>query len=108
LSYVVTPTSSPQGFALSWPNASPSPLDAPNKLAKHASDVLNPVITPAPDPSSELTDTRVYIVTQMSQLLEPDTSTELPALTHVLTVLAGEEYASSSWTFTAGYFNPAP
>lgn len=108
LSYLVTPSTSQQGFALSWPNASPSPLDAPNKFVKHASEVLNPLIKPTSVPSSEVTDTRVYIVTQMSQLLKPDISTELPALTHVLRVLAREEYASSSWTFTAGYFNPAP
>ncbi|KAG8158998.1 hypothetical protein KVR01_011441 [Diaporthe batatas] len=53
-------------------------------------------------------DTSVYPLAQMTQLLSPDTSTELPALTHVLKTLASPEYSNSSWTFTAGYFNPAP
>lgn len=43
----------------------------------------------------------------MSQLLRPDTSTELPAVTRVLEMLAAPAYRGSSWTFTAGYFNPA-
>lgn len=53
-------------------------------------------------------DTTVYMISQLSQLLKPDTSTELPAITHILKTLAKPEYAGSSWTFTAGYFNPAP
>ncbi|KKY32641.1 putative cdp-diacylglycerol-glycerol-3-phosphate 3-phosphatidyltransferase [Diaporthe ampelina] len=53
-------------------------------------------------------DTSVYPLAQMTQLLSPDTSTELPALSHVLKTLASPEYSNSSWTFTAGYFNPAP
>ena len=109
LSYLVKPSSSdPSGFTLSWSAPSPSPLDSPTDFTRHASSVLNPLITPTTLPTSDLKDTRVYILSQMSQLLKPDTSTELPALTHVLRVLARPEYASSSWTFTAGYFNPAP
>jgi CDP-diacylglycerol---glycerol-3-phosphate 3-phosphatidyltransferase len=53
-------------------------------------------------------DTTVYMLAQLSQLLTPDTSTELPAISHILKTLARPEYAGSSWTFTAGYFNPAP
>lgn len=45
---------------------------------------------------------------QLSQLMKPDSSTELPVMTHILKTLAAPEYAGSSWTFTAGYFNPAP
>lgn len=108
LSYLVTPSSTPSGFALSWSASCPSPLDSPSEFTRHASSVLNPLITPSSPPAQQLTDTRVYILSQMSQLLKPDTSTELPALTHVLRVLARPEYAESSWTFTAGYFNPAP
>jgi len=48
------------------------------------------------------------MLSQFSQLLSPDTSTELPAVTHVLRTLSLPQYANSSWTFTAGYFNPAP
>lgn len=53
-------------------------------------------------------DTTVYMIGQLSQLLRPDTSTELPVITHVLKTLAKPEYSGSSWTFTAGYFNPDP
>lgn len=45
---------------------------------------------------------------QMSQVMKPDTSTELPVVTHILKTLASPAYRDSSWTFTAGYFNPAP
>lgn len=45
---------------------------------------------------------------QMSQIMKPDTSTELPVITHLLKTLASPAYKNSSWTFTAGYFNPAP
>lgn len=45
---------------------------------------------------------------QFSQIMQPDHSTELPVLTHILGQLALPQYKGSSWTFTAGYFNPAP
>lgn len=45
---------------------------------------------------------------QMSQIMKPDTSTELPIVTHILKTLGSPAYRDSSWTFTAGYFNPAP
>ena len=44
----------------------------------------------------------------MSQVLRPDTSSELPIVSRVLEMLGDTKYAGSSWTFTAGYFNPAP
>jgi CDP-diacylglycerol--glycerol-3-phosphate 3-phosphatidyltransferase len=44
----------------------------------------------------------------MSQVMKPDTSTELPVITRILQMLASPQYRESSWTFTAGYFNPAP
>ncbi|KAJ4863611.1 PLD-like domain-containing protein [Trichoderma breve] len=77
------------GYTLSWPttNSAPSPLEKPQ---------------------SELKDTRVYMLSQMSQVMNPDTSTELPVLTRILERLSQPAYAGSSWTFTAGYFNPAP
>lgn len=67
-----------------------------------------PVRSSASDTHPTSPDTVVYMVAQLSQLLKPDTSTELPAITHVMQTLAKPEYAGSSWTFTAGYFNPAP
>lgn len=39
---------------------------------------------------------------------KPDPATELPAITSILNRLANPAYRESSWTFTAGYFNPAP
>lgn len=45
---------------------------------------------------------------QMSQVMKPDHSTELPVITHILQTLASPEFRDSSWTFTAGYFNPDP
>ncbi|PKS07277.1 hypothetical protein jhhlp_005879 [Lomentospora prolificans] len=119
-SFLVAPSAEdPAGFKLTWPasNGGPSPLDAPNDFVRHASSVLRPLITPntpppppSPEkkPATEIEDTRIYILAQMSQLLRPDISTELPAITHILRTLARPEFAASSWTFTAGYFNPAP
>jgi CDP-diacylglycerol--glycerol-3-phosphate 3-phosphatidyltransferase len=53
-------------------------------------------------------NTIVYPVSQLSQLLKPDTSTELPAIRTILHTLASPTFNNSSWTFTAGYFNPDP
>jgi CDP-diacylglycerol---glycerol-3-phosphate 3-phosphatidyltransferase len=53
-------------------------------------------------------DTSVYPLSQLTQLLKPDTSTELPAITSILNILASPRFSNSSWTFTAGYFNPDP
>lgn len=56
-----------------------------------------------------LADTRVYLLGQMTQITtKPDPATELPVITSILTRLAEPAYRDSSWTFTAGYFNPAP
>lgn len=91
-------------------------MSAPSDFVRHATSVLKPLIKPThPPPAAsekspvgEIEDTRIYILAQMSQLLRPDISTELPAITHILRTVARPDYASSSWTFTAGYFNPAP
>jgi CDP-diacylglycerol---glycerol-3-phosphate 3-phosphatidyltransferase len=53
-------------------------------------------------------DTSVYPLSQLTQLLKPDASSELPAITSILTTLASPIFSNSSWTFTAGYFNPDP
>ena len=108
----------PAGFTLAWPesNTAPSPLDSPALFVKRTTSTLKPLILPKPTTTtgtdssvaSDFADTRVYMLAQMSQVMRPDSSTELPAITHILKTLSAPEYKSSSWTFTAGYFNPAP
>ncbi len=117
LSFLVKPSNSAAGFEMVWPedNAAPSPLEDPKQFIKESTALLAGLISPKTAPltahdvaSSEKRDTSVYLLSQFSQLLSPDTSTELPAVTHVLKTLSLPQYANSSWTFTAGYFNPAP
>ncbi len=117
LSFLIKPAP-PQagggGFEMVWPtsNAALSPLDDPGRFVARATSVVGGLISPrAKLPGSDggsTADTAVYVLAQMSQLLKPDTSTELPATTHILKTLALAQFANSSWTFTAGYFNPAP
>lgn len=111
-SFLVKPSDEPAGFTLTWPesNSTPSPLKNPQSFIKKATAVLNPLLA-APTSTKDIgdfTDTRVYLLGQMSQIIKPDSSTELPVLTSILKRLAGPAYRESSWTFTAGYFNPAP
>ncbi|TPX09546.1 uncharacterized protein E0L32_009289 [Thyridium curvatum] len=118
LSFLVQPADSlPAGFEMVWPatNFAPSPLDDPEKFVASSTKLINGLIQPKTGgprhgslEESHARDTRIYVLAQMSQLLAPDTSTELPAITHVLKTLASPQFQHSSWTFTAGYFNPAP
>ncbi|KAL2197675.1 hypothetical protein P885DRAFT_35758 [Corynascus similis CBS 632.67] len=117
LSFLVKPSQSQAKFELVWPedNAAPSPLEDPKQFVKESTSLLAGLISPktAALTSHDATpleerDTSVYLLSQFSQLLSPDTSTELPAVTHVLKTLSLPQYANSSWTFTAGYFNPEP
>ncbi|RDW89599.1 hypothetical protein BP6252_01631 [Coleophoma cylindrospora] len=113
LSFLVTPDPQlPAGYTLEWPssNAAPSPLASPSEYIKAASAVLNDLIkvSPAAAASSSNTNTTVYPLSQLTPLLRPDTSTELPAITSILKTLSSPAITSSSWTFTAGYFNPDP
>ncbi|KAK3325967.1 hypothetical protein B0H66DRAFT_472420 [Apodospora peruviana] len=117
LSFLVSPSDSPSGFEMTWPetNLAPSPLKDPKQFVSESTSLLAGLISPktAPltaqdDTPAEKRDTSIYVLSQLSQLLSPDTSTELPAVTHVLRTLSLPQYANSSWTFTAGYFNPAP
>jgi len=117
LSFLVRPSDSPAKFELVWPrdNAAPSPLEDPRQFVKESTSFLSGLISPktAPLTSYDSTpekdkDTSVYMLAQFSQLLSPDTSTELPAVTHILRTLSLPQYANSSWMFTAGYFNPDP
>lgn len=112
LSFKIQPSDTAAGFEKVWPaeNAAPSPLNSPKEFVSKATSRIERLILPSKtsSPPSGDYDTSVYPLAQMTQLLSPDTSTELPALTHVLKTLAHPEFSNSSWTFTAGYFNPAP
>ncbi|KAI8285139.1 CDP-diacylglycerol--glycerol-3-phosphate 3-phosphatidyltransferase [Colletotrichum sp. SAR 10_98] len=110
-SFLVEPSKEPAGFVLTWPksNPAPSPLEEPKQFISTTTPALHALISPGQTAAQDASkDTKVYMLAQLSQLMKPDTSTELPAVTHVLSTLALPEYAGSSWTFTAGYFNPAP
>ncbi|KAE8446646.1 hypothetical protein EG329_011839 [Mollisiaceae sp. DMI_Dod_QoI] len=114
LSFLVAP--SPQetaGYTLDWPtsNLAPSPLISPTAYIKQATKLLAQLIKPsAPNLSTppSTTNTTIYPISQLTPLLSPDTSTELPSLTTILTTLSSPQYNTSTWTFTAGYFNPDP
>ncbi|KAL3425738.1 hypothetical protein PVAG01_02529 [Phlyctema vagabunda] len=113
LSFLVTPDAQlPAGYTLKWPNSNvaPSPLDSPSKYITAASSVLNQLIQVPKStvPAAANTNTTVYPLSQLTPLLQPDTSTELPAITSILKTLSSPAVTSSSWTFTAGYFNPDP
>lgn len=119
LSFLVQPENDTAGFSLQWPstNAAPSPLEQPAEYISKATGLIHGLIAPKSvaggakfKNQGPLTsgDTTVYMLGQLSQLMKPDTSTELPVITHVLKTLGAPQYAGSSWTFTAGYFNPAP
>ncbi|KAK4679783.1 CDP-diacylglycerol--glycerol-3-phosphate 3-phosphatidyltransferase [Podospora pseudoanserina] len=117
LSFRIDPSDAPSGFDMVWPkdNAAPSPLEDHKQFVRESTGLLAGLISPKTAPLTandstplEKRDTSVYMLAQFSQLLSPDTSTELPAITHILSTLAAPQYSKSSWTFTAGYFNPAP
>ncbi|KAK0099914.1 CDP-diacylglycerol--glycerol-3-phosphate 3-phosphatidyltransferase [Cadophora gregata] len=117
LSFLVTPDPQlPAGYTLEWPtsNLAPSPLEDPSKYISQASKVLTSLIQPTSSttPSNQSLDskhnTTVYPLSQFTQLLSPDTSTELPAITSILKTLSLPSSNTTSWTFTAGYFNPHP
>jgi CDP-diacylglycerol--glycerol-3-phosphate 3-phosphatidyltransferase len=117
-SFRILPSDAPAGYQAVWPdeNAAPNPLRDPKAFVAHTNKALHGLVNPPPptrpisrlEAGSASPNTRVYLVTQTSQLLDPDTSTELPALTAILSVLGRPEYNLSSWVFTAGYFNPDP
>jgi CDP-diacylglycerol--glycerol-3-phosphate 3-phosphatidyltransferase len=111
-SFLVEPSNSEaSGFKLVWPesNTAPSPLEDPSGFVKSTSKTLQRLIQKGDGSrKGEVQDTRVYMLGQMSQIMKPDHSTELPVLTHILKTLSAPEYRDASWTFTAGYFNPAP
>ncbi|KAK8247704.1 hypothetical protein HDK77DRAFT_481187 [Phyllosticta capitalensis] len=123
LSYQILPSKEPAGYTMDWPssNPSPSPLTDRHAFKNAASSLLTPLIRPSSPPSpspfsspSSPTEpkatTLIYPLLQFTPILPPahDTSTELPALTSLLTLLTQPSHHKSTWTFTAGYFNMTP
>lgn len=113
LSYRVVPSDQDaSGFTMQWPdsNVQPAPLEDPKRYTVNATKALQP-LTKLPNASrgtQSMGDTQVYPLLQLTPLLKPDTSTELPALTSILRRLGTPELSGSKWTFTAGYFNMTP
>ncbi|ESZ94992.1 hypothetical protein SBOR_4612 [Sclerotinia borealis F-4128] len=116
LSFLVSPdTQLHAGYTLEWPssNSCPSPLTDSQGYISHASSILTPLIRastpPKSIPSDPQANTTIYPISQFTPLFPStsDASTELPLLTRLLTLL-NSPTTSSSWTFTAGYFNPSP
>jgi CDP-diacylglycerol--glycerol-3-phosphate 3-phosphatidyltransferase len=97
---------------MEWPesNIQPAPLNDPKGYIKAATKALQPLARPTAKTAAieSDSDTQVYPLLQLTPLLKPDTSTELPALTGLLRRLGTPEFAGSKWTFTAGYFNMTP
>lgn len=110
LSFRVLPSEQPDGFVLDWPqtNFQISPFDDRMGYIAFATKVLAPAMLPTHVSAPKTTDTQVYPLLQLTPLLRPDTSNELPALTRILKNLATPEFEGSKWTFTAGYFNMTP
>lgn len=113
LSYRVLPSDKEaSGFVIDWPeaNAQPAPLKDPKGYIASATRVLAPLTKPSTRSAAtnKGSDTHVYPLLQLTPLLKPDTSTELPALMGILRRLALPQFAGSKWTFTAGYFNMTP
>lgn len=112
ISYKVLPGPKEQGgYILEWPKSNPAPLptEEPTAFKIAATAILAPLIRPlAPAEKFVPTGSRtvVYPLAQFTPLLYPtDTSTEHPGLSAVLRLLSREDWASSKWMFTAGYFN---
>ncbi|KAK9452602.1 hypothetical protein V1511DRAFT_507350 [Dipodascopsis uninucleata] len=100
------------GFSLTWPttNAAPEPTKRAIKFVRQATALLAPLLRP--QQSIDYTNfensqcqTLFYPVSQFSPLLDPNTSTESPAVQCLLDVLRLDRF---SWMFTAGYFNIHP
>ncbi|KAF2868416.1 hypothetical protein BDV95DRAFT_500447 [Massariosphaeria phaeospora] len=112
LSFAVQPSSDEAGYTLSWPatNPAPSPLVSASKFkaaaSTHLSRLLTPSNSPPRAPASTTTTTTIHPIFSLVPLLP--TSTELPALTTLLTRLSSPPFHPSTWTFTAGYFNMTP
>lgn len=76
---------------------------------QQATQLLEPLIKPSSTKSVKgETDTKIYPIFQLTPVMKPDTSTELPVMNLLLKSLGTEAFAGSSWMFTAGYFNMTP
>ncbi|KAF2678968.1 CDP-diacylglycerol-glycerol-3-phosphate 3-phosphatidyltransferas-like protein [Lentithecium fluviatile CBS 122367] len=112
LSFDIQPASTQAGYTMTWPpiNPAPSPLKSPTAFKKAASKLLTPLLTPSNSPpplaSASRSTTTIYPILSLVPLLQ--SSTELPAITTLLTALCRPPLQNSSWTFTAGYFNMTP
>lgn len=100
ISFLLQLSDGPSKHTLEWPasNPAPNPLEAPKRHIEAATSQLLPFVKPPSSPSTPTTSTFVYPV-----ICHPPTiNTELPAFTALLA------RRISSYTFTAGYFNPHP
>ncbi|VEU22295.1 DEKNAAC103569 [Brettanomyces naardenensis] len=108
LSYRVVPSDDIQKYALQWPstNRASEPLLNVERYVKDCNRVLYPVLKGhcGSENAVQVTnpDTVVYAVSSFSPLLNPDFSTEKPAILRILSFLDEQR---ASFTFTAGYFN---
>jgi CDP-diacylglycerol--glycerol-3-phosphate 3-phosphatidyltransferase len=98
------------GYIMDWPesNPAPSPVKEPERYKAAAALLLDPLIQPAEMCLSTEAKTVVYPVGQFTPVLKSDTSTEHPAVSTVLSMLAQKDAEGSQWCFTAGYFNIHP
>lgn len=114
LSFIVSPNSqAPDGYTLEWSssNLAPSPVTSPSAFISQSSKVLKQLMPSPYSPKIDhnTSETTVYPILQLKPLgSEAHTSTELSAITSILSALSSPRYKSSSWTFTTGYFNPTP
>ncbi|KAF2858149.1 phospholipase D/nuclease [Piedraia hortae CBS 480.64] len=108
LSYNVIPRKG--GYELEWPtpNFQPAPLASAEQYVAAATKALTPLTLPFSKSCESKGDTSIYPLLQLTPLLKPDSSTELPALSCILRILATPSFSGSKWTFTAGYFNMTP
>lgn len=112
LSFSILPSKEPAGYVMEWrkDNLCVSPLDDLKAYRKQATTCLNSLIHQGTlaKKAAPTSSTLVYPLLQFTSLLQPDTSTELPAMRTILSALAAPGFANSKWTFTAGYFNMTP
>ncbi|TQS39167.1 hypothetical protein Golomagni_00313 [Golovinomyces magnicellulatus] len=116
LSFQVLPNfHSTDKYTLEWPisNLAPSPLISPQEYISKSSKLLSQDSLSNSDQvisnESDLSDTAVYPIVQLTPLSSTnDSSTELLAIKSILSTLISPKYNKTSWTFTAGYFNPIP
>ena len=105
LSFQLQPSKQPGGHTLTWPssNPAPNPLQAPKRYIAAATALLEPLIAPTSlHPSTPPSQTSLYPL-----LVQPPTlNNELPAFRSLF--FSPSDQNPSSYTFTAGYFNPHP